>query len=250
LSAGITGALVPHAPLLLPEVSGKEVSGETGSIREALATIAFDDVDLMVVLSPHARETGVYSTVAGSLDDFGVPGVELERPTDAGVVEALTSLWDKPTLQGSIDHGVLVPLMLLPAGETPVVAAGLGEVDNETGSFDGAMAEAASFARAIGELADEGRMLLVLSGQTSCALTPRAPLTERAEAKPSEAAVMDALRGDPAGLRDSLHDLWKRGGSCSPGTLAVYGDVFGGRASQVFAYQYPFGVGYVVARVT
>jgi hypothetical protein len=250
LSAGITGALVPHAPLLLPEVSGEEISGETGPIREVLATIAFDDVDLVVVLSPHAAETGVYSTVAGSLDDFGVPGVKLQRQTDAGVVDALTATWDKPTVRDRVDHGVLLPLMLLGTADTPVVAAGLSEVDGGLGSFERAMDDAASFARAIGELSNEMRILLAVSAQTSCALTPRAPLTERAEAKPAEAAVIDALSGDPAALRGSLEELWKRGGSCSPATLAVYGDVFGGRASEVLAYQYPFGVGYVVARVT
>jgi Catalytic LigB subunit of aromatic ring-opening dioxygenase len=250
LSAGVTGALVPHAPLLLPAVSGEEVSAETGAIREAAATIGFDEVDLVLVLSPHARETGVYRTVAGSLDDFGVPGVELERPTDVGVVETLTATWDKPTLVESVDHGVLVPLMLLATGDTPVVAAGLSEVTAGTASFERAMDDATSFAEAIGELSNEIKILLAVSAQTSCALTPRAPLTERAEAKPAEAAVMNALRGDPATLLGSLEELWKRGGSCSPGTLAVYGNVFEGRASEVFAYQYPFGVGYVVARVT
>jgi aromatic ring-opening dioxygenase LigB subunit len=250
LSAGITGALVPHAPLLLPEVSGDEVAAQTKAIRRALGTIAFDDVELIVLLSPHSRETGVYSAVAGSLDDFSVPGVELRRPTHAGAVDSLTAMWDKPALPAPVDHGVVVPLMLLASARTPVVAAGLAEVDEETGSFDRARAHAVSFARAIARLSNESRLLLVVSAQTACALTPRAPLTERAEAKQTESEVIAALRGDPGSLRGSLEDLWKRGGSCSPGALAVYAEVFSGRASEVLAYEYPFGVGYVVARVT
>jgi hypothetical protein len=250
LSAGITGALVPHAPLLLPEIAGPKIAADTEPIRDALASLSFDDVDLVIVLSPHARGCGVYGSVDGTLDDFGVSGIELQRSTNPDVVAALAATWGKPTLPGPVDHGVLVPLMMLATGEVPIVAAGLSEVDGGSGSLDDPVADGTSFARAIGQLSNRGRLLLVASAQTSCALSPRAPLTERAEAKPAEAAVLGALRGDPAGLRRSVSELWKRGGSCSPGTLAAYGEIFAGRSSEVLAYEYPFGVGYVVARVT
>ncbi|MEA2509318.1 MAG: hypothetical protein QOG21_1400 [Actinomycetota bacterium] len=250
MSAGITGALVPHAPLLLPDIAGPKISADTETIRRALASLSFDDVDLVIVLSPHARGCGVYGRVDGTLDEFGVSGIELRRPSDPEAVDALAAMWDKPTLPGPVDHGVLVPMMMLATGEIPVVAAGLGEVDDGSGSPGDPVADGSSFARAIGQLSMRHTLFLVASAQTSCALTPRAPLTVLAEAKPAEAAVLSALRGDPAGLQRSASELWQRGGSCSPGTLAAYGEVFAGRSSEVLAYEYPFGVGYVVARVT
>lgn len=236
--------------MLLPEVVGHGVAAETEDIRRALATLSFVGVDLVVVLSPHARATGVYDLVAGDLNDFGVPGIELERPSDPDVVSTLAAMWDKPVRREPIDHGVLIPLKTLATGATPVVAAGLAGSDEETTTPEEAVADGVSFGAAIERLSREMTLCLVVSAQTSCALTPRAPLTERAEAKPVEADVVRALGGDPSALGDSVRDLWRLGGSCSPGTLAAYGRVFAGRASEILAYTYPFGVGYVVARVT
>jgi hypothetical protein len=250
LSGGVQGALVPHAPVLLPEVVGHGVAAETEDIRNALGTLSFDSVNLVVVLSPHAHATGVYDSVAGDLDNFGVSGIELERPADPDAVSTLAATWGKPVLREPIDHGVLIPLKALATGPTPVVAAGLAGTDEEATPPDEAIAAGMAFADAIVELSRDRSLCLVVSAQTSSALTPRAPLTERAEAKPVEADVLRALGGDPSALRGSVRDLWRLGGSCSPGTLAAYGQVFAGRESEVLAYMYPFGVGYVVARVT
>ncbi|MDP9301902.1 MAG: hypothetical protein M3P43_13580 [Actinomycetota bacterium] len=236
--------------MLLPEVVGHGVAAETEDIRDALTTLSFDDVELVVLLSPHARATGVYESVAGDLNDFGIPGIELERHSDPDAVEMLAADWNQIVLREPIDHGVLIPLKTLATGPTLIVAAGLAGTDEEATSPDEAIAAGLAFADAIAELSRARSLCLVVSAQTSCALTPRAPLTERAEAKPVEANVVRALGGDPSALGESVGDLWRLGGSCSPGTLAVYGRVFSGRQSEVLAYAYPFGVGYVVARVT
>jgi hypothetical protein len=250
LSGGVQGALVPHAPVLLPEVVGHGVAAETEDIRNALGTFSFGGVDLVVVLSPHAHATGVYGSVAGDLDDFGVSGIEVERPSDPVAVSTLATMWDKPVHREPIDHGILVPLKTLATGTTTVVAAGLTGADEGAASPEEAIAAGFTFAEAITELSRDRSLVLVVSAHTSCALTPRAPLTERAEAKPVESDIVRALGGDPYALGDSVRDLWRLGGSCSPGSLAAYGRVFAGRQSEVLAYAYPFGVGYVVARVT
>jgi hypothetical protein len=143
-----------------------------------------------------------------------------------------------------------VPLLLTATGDTPIVATGLREVDEEAVSVDQAVADGVSFSQAVEEMARTRSIQVIVSAQTSSALTPRAPLTEREEAKLVEADVIAALGGDPAILESRVNDLWRRGGSCSPGTLAAYGRLFAGRASEVVAYQYPFGVGYAVAVVT
>jgi hypothetical protein len=248
LSAVSYGAIVPHAPVLLTQVVGEEIASETEDVRTALASLSFAGVDAIVLLSPHARASGVYGSVAGSLDGFGVPGIEVQRPSNDSLLTRLAEMWGREVRREPVDHGVLVPLVLLPTGDTPIVAAGLCEIhDHDPASIHRAIADGVSFARALGQLDGDATVALVVSAQTSAALTPRAPLTERTEAKPVEADVLRALRGDPAELQASLPDLWQRCGSCSPGTLAAYGSVFAGKRSDVLAYSFPFGVGYVVA---
>jgi aromatic ring-opening dioxygenase LigB subunit len=249
LSRALRGLLTPHAPLLLPEVVGEDVAAETEAVRTQLRSLSLDDADLVVVLSPHARTSGVYGSVVGTLQDFGVPGIEVQRQTDANAVRALADLWNRPVRDSPIDHGVLVPLMMLPTGEIPIVAAGIMEAQAPA-SFDEAIADALTLAEAIVTFARDRSIWLVISAHTSSALTARAPLTEREEAKMVEIAVLEALRGDPSTLESSIRALWSDGGSCSPGTLAVVARVFAGRTSEVLAYQHPFGVGYAVARMT
>jgi hypothetical protein len=285
---------------LLPEAVGDEVARESATIRQAVGTLSFSDASVIVVLSPHAKSTGVYRSIEGSLDDFSVRGVDLEWPTDRSAVNALAELWGEPVLKDPVDHGVLVALKLLAAADKPVIAAGIRETESSgpqlnghpdepggapgasgatgatgatrardaggmgageqrpprdeeqligTQAASGAIAEGISFGRALLRFAQEMSVAFVASAHTSSALLPRAPLTERAEAKPVEAAVMDALGSDASRIETSLMDLWVQGGSCSVGSVAAYGEVFGGRGSEILAYGYPFGVGYVVARV-
>ncbi|MDP9225654.1 MAG: hypothetical protein M3P18_17805 [Actinomycetota bacterium] len=245
----LSGAVVPHAPVLLPDVSGTGTAAETLELQEALRSLVFDAADVVVVLSPHGSDCGVYASVAGTLDDFGIPGIDLQRPTDRSAVAALAGYWGKPILGDPIDHGVLVPLMLLSTDTTPVLAASLPEIAPEAVSDARETVESGiSFARALVEFAGTRAVTLLASAHTSSALTPRAPLTERAEAKPVEAGILSALGDDPSTLGSLVHDAWRLGGSCSPGSLAAYARAFGGRKSEVLAYESPFGVGYVVAR--
>jgi aromatic ring-opening dioxygenase LigB subunit len=248
VSGVFAGALVPHAPVLLPEAVGEDVAAETRSVREAAGALSFGDAEVVVMLSPHASASGVYASVAGSLDTFGIKGVELQRRTDPALIATLSERWDKPMLDGPLDHGAVVPLLLLDTGTTPIVVAGLREIGDDPRALDAALADGFSFGEAISRSSEDQATAVIVSAHTSSALTPRAPLTERAEAKQVEAAVLRSLRGDPSALRSSLTDLWRLGGSCSPGPLAAYASLFAGRASEVLAYGYPFGVGYVVAR--
>jgi aromatic ring-opening dioxygenase LigB subunit len=249
LTGVVSGALVPHAPVLLPEAVGGEVAARTETVRSALRSLSFSDADLVVLLSPHAPQTGVYTSVTGSLAGFSIPGVELSRSSDPGAIGALAELWNKPVQEGPVDHGTLIPLSLLNTGEAEIVAAGLREVrEEDVRSFEIAVADGLSFAEAVGGLARKRRIGVVVSAHTSSALSPRAPLTERVEAKPAEGHVLRALDKDPSELSEVLEELWRLGGSCSPGTLTAYAAVFGGGRSEVIAYEHPFGVGYVVAR--
>ena len=48
-----SGAIVPHAPVLLPPVSGDENAARTAAVRTAIAGLEFGEIEAIVLLSPH-----------------------------------------------------------------------------------------------------------------------------------------------------------------------------------------------------
>lgn len=219
-------------------------------MRTSIARLEVGDVDAVVLLSSHGERSGVYTRVAGSLDHFGIAGVAEERATDRELAALLVDAWGKGVVRGPVDHGVLVPLLLGIAGETPVVAASLAEVTGPGASdVDAMLDDARAFRAALLAVSAHRRLALVASLNTSAALSPRAPLGPRAEAIEVESVVLSALRTDVGAVPRLALDLWASGASCGAGPLWVLGSIFSGRAAAITAYEHPFGVGYLVAKV-
>ncbi|MDQ3620076.1 MAG: hypothetical protein M3391_08105 [Actinomycetota bacterium] len=244
LEGCVAGAIVPHAPVLLPPVSGAANAERTTEVRAAIAALDLDDIDAIVLLSPHGAQTGVYRATAGSLDAFGLPGIRATHPTDDEIVEELSSAWRRPILDGRVDHGVLVPLLCM-CPTVPLVATSL----EETRSFarapmEESAAEGRSFAEALSKLRGL-RFAFVASCNTSAGLNARGPLTEVKQAvETEERLVGDLGRGTlPGALAVELGVA----GSCAAGTLAAFAAAFAGSSIQLRTHDAPFGVGYLVA---
>ncbi|MGH2735768.1 MAG: hypothetical protein ACRDKZ_09315, partial [Actinomycetota bacterium] len=90
----VRGAIVPHAPVLLPEVSTLPAE-ETEDLRAAVASLELE-TPTVVVISPHGSRSGVYRTAGGSLNGFGMPDVGVERATDDRLCETLAGAWGRP----------------------------------------------------------------------------------------------------------------------------------------------------------
>ena len=167
---------------------------------------------------------------------------------------ALAEAWDVPEIDGS-DHGVIVPLLLDALPAVPVVACTLkGWTGNSTsagteGDPGGSMASATRLADAIVSLAADRSVLVVASADSSAALSPRAPLSERVEGPRLDERILGALRSDPGGLLEISVSEWAAGGACGAGPLTLFGRLFAGRSCAVLAYEAPVGVGYLVAHV-
>lgn len=235
---------MPHAPVLLPPVSGEENASRIEAVRAAIAGLEFGEIEAIVLLSPHGSRTGVYRSTAGSLADFGLRGIRATHPTVDGIVSDLSSAWDRPILEGPVDHGVLVPLLsLCPA--VPVVTATLRETAwVDRGSVETSVGEGRTFIDAAHSLSDR-RLAFVASCNTGAGLSPRAPLTEVSRAVELEERLAgDLERG--ALSRDLAIEVGCAG-SCAAGTLAAFAAAFGGSQNQVRAHDAPFGVGYLVA---
>lgn len=219
------GALVPHAPLLLPEITPK---GEgVRDIWDALGRIRFGD-DLVVVLSPHAERTGVYRSLEGSLSGFGLP--------DVGGRFRAPKIPDMPleSVDGPLDHGALVPLALLGV-PNEIVAIGLHN-----------MSDMSDVLGAIRGLVVERDVFILASAHTSVRLTERAPLPYSFDAVRLESRFVTEIGSDCAVARELADELWAIGDSCSRTTLSAFGELFSGVEGTVMAYGSPFGVGYPV----
>ena len=223
--------MVPHAPLLLPEVARANAAA-TSIVRAAVGTLVFEGP--VVIASPHGRRAGVYKRVSGDLDAFGPHDVSASAPPDEDFARDLAEAWRMPLLDEPADHGIVVPLRLLPAAPAVVAVAFKDE-----GAGDGA-----ALARA---LLSVGRSFsFVASANLSAGLTERAPVPSIEGAAEADVAALSALRDSPEALAGLGPDL-TAAGSCGAPVLAAFGTLFAGRSGDVLAYEHPFGVGYAVA---
>jgi aromatic ring-opening dioxygenase LigB subunit len=248
LRVRVRAAIVPHAPVLLPQLASSETLGAAANVGSAVGEIDLGDPDVVVLVTPHGVDSGVYREVAGSLDALGPQGVHVRHAGAAEEAEALARGWGRPRLDGPLDHGGVVPLVVGAAEGVAVVAAALRDVVASDGAgLDGVLDESRMLADAVRALARDRKLALVCSAHSSAALSPRAPLTERAEARAVDDRLLDALRSDAGALGALARRLWADGGACGVGPLAVFGHVCAGRSAEVLCYERPLGIGYLVA---
>lgn len=231
------GAVLPHAPLLVPQVSGLRAEPGIEKVRAAVREVARDLGRSTVVLSPHGMGTGVYAGGRADLSSFGAPRADARVSAPDDVVRELAETWGKPVLDGPPDHGVAVPVLLGPLAP-PVIGVAFAEGADPT-------SDAASLADALSRSDHD----VVASVNSGAGVTPRAPLTELNGAVALERDLADALGSDPAGVGDVAHALASDGGSCCLGPLLVLAELFSGGSAELLAHEWPFGVGYVVARL-
>jgi hypothetical protein len=240
----VAGAVLPHAPLLLPEVTEVAYAPEVvGAARTALPSASAP----VIVVSPHGRRAGVYKSTRGTLRSLGLPEVAGEATAAPDVAAELASAWERPLLDGEVDHGVSVPIGMAFA-DIRVVGVCLPEVTGPTpGNLPDMLDEARTLAGCLARSSDD--IVVVASAHTSAALTPRAPLTERPMGRMLDDEIMGALATDVGRLVEIPARAWRDGGACGAGPLTVLGRLFEGRRAVVHAYEHPVGVGYVVATV-
>jgi hypothetical protein len=250
-AGAFAGAVVPHAPVLLPDIGGRSGVEARDRIQLACDKIDTHHADVVIVVSPHGRRAGVYARGTGFETSFGGPEVRLDVPTDANGAESLARTGGVALMEDELDHGAVGCLHLLDV-RRPVVVAALPESTGPDATADScsAMVEGRKLAGAVKRVFAGSSVLIVASAHTSAALTARAPLAERAEGRALDERILSSLDGDVRALDDIGCDDWTAGGSCGAGPLAAFGRLVSGRSAEVLAYEHPFGVGYLVATVT
>jgi hypothetical protein len=166
--------------------------------------------------------------------------VNVARETDKEAARFLAEGWGRPLLEREVDHGAVVPLSLLGERKLSVVVATIEESLRSSEAEERAKA----FADAVSALAEGRNVWFLASFNTSAALSPRAPLTERSAGKTLDDAILSSLEDAEAEIPG---DLWEEGGSCGAGPLSAWRHLFRGSTERL-CYEFPYGVGYLVAR--
>ncbi|MBN2204086.1 MAG: hypothetical protein JW767_03590 [Thermoleophilia bacterium] len=250
------GCICPHPPLLIPEIGGDALS-EVAATVQGMHRLAADvgEPETLVVISPHAPATGdthlakVGARLSGDFGAFGCPQVALSFENDLPFVELLLALAGgdgavrvEPTTDEVLDHGVLVPLYFLPQARLVSL------------SIVGRYGEHRALGRLVRRCAEElGRdVLFVASGDLSHRLTRSAPAGYDPRGREFDERIVELVRaGDFTGLTTLDRDLVRAAGECGLRSLIALGGFLGDDATdhpEVYSYEGPYGVGYLVAR--
>jgi AmmeMemoRadiSam system protein A len=257
----IAGALTAHPPIVLSEVGGAEshrVRATAVAMRELDRILAPARAPLAIVISPHSPSSMTSlpvrrsAHVSGDLARFRAPQVRVEADVD---LELATSLVDDGRRAGfaltwaedsELDHGVVVPLTLLPQTMSQKRCLFLGVSGWPLDRF-------IAFGAWLQHWLHDRAAILIASGDLSHRLTPDAPYGFRPQGPVFDRTVIDALRGQGWQQIDSLDpDLVEEAGECG---LRPLGILLGaaraaGLTSEVLSYEGPFGVGYPVVAFT
>lgn len=262
-------ALMPHPPIMVPEVGKEELSKINSTVRaveQASEAIKGGNPQTIVLITPHgpvfedAAAISVHPRLRGSMAAFGVPEVALGFETDGllvrhilrkterlgiNVVELTDDLAKTYRFSLQLDHGALVPLYYLQkAGfKGQLVHISMGMLPYEEMYTFGKAVQAA-----IGMM--DKRVAVIASGDLSHRLTEDAPAGYNPKGIEFDRMVVDALANlDAKALLSLDPDFIEEAGECGLRPACFLMGVLGGLdvKAEVLSYEGPFGVGYAVA---
>lgn len=251
--------MVPHPPLIIPEVGrGEEekIQQTTRAYQEAGRQIAELRPETIVLISPHQKMYADYfhiSPGAGAKGDFGQFGagrMRIEAVYDREFRENLCKLAEAGEIPAGtagerdkrLDHGTMVPLYFVNqhwkdyrlvrvglSGLLFSVHYGLGRRIQET-------------AEALGR-----RTVVIASGDLSHRLKEEGPYGYRKEGPDYDSQIMDVMgSADFGGLFDFSEDFCDKAGECGHRSFVIMAGALDRRevSSRKLSYEGPFGVGY------
>ncbi|HLY67586.1 MAG TPA: class III extradiol dioxygenase subunit B-like domain-containing protein, partial [Chloroflexota bacterium] len=253
------GCVVPHPPVLLPEVGqemAREVEPTVESLQELGRKIASYEPETLVLISPHGpllRDSmgiGLAPEAEGDFANFQAPDVQLRVPCDVELAGAIQQACErvaisltpvdrltKPEADGSVywlDHGAAVPLhFLLPlVGNVRVVLLGYSYLPRATHQ---------AFGLRIREACEHSgrRVVFVASGDLSHRLLPTAPAGYDPQGRVFDEEVVAGLAaGDWERIRGLSPELVDRAGVCGYMSILTLAGAIGERVNgRVLSYQ-------------
>lgn len=262
MSGLVFGCIVPHPPILIPEVGGGREAEVAATIRglEALGReLAEAQPEALLLVSPHGashrQAMGVLTarSSSGNFVSWGARGLDFSFENDLELVAALREEAQKAGIPlqpigedgYDLDWGVLVPMYFLGRGVqgvplTPLTFSWL--------PLSTHLAFGQAIQRAAARL--KRRVALIASGDLSHRLTPGAPAGYDPMGQVFDQKLVEALRAyDREAVLSLDPDLVARAGECGLRSIVILLGALEGLQVQpeVLSYEGPFGVGYLVA---
>ncbi|MDF2502330.1 MAG: Extradiol ring-cleavage dioxygenase class protein subunit [Anaerosporomusa subterranea] len=265
-------ALMPHPPIMVPEVGGcdtKRICSTVRAAEQVAQTLVERSSETVILITPHgpvfedAVSISVYPRLRGSLAAFGAPDVSVAFETDGllvrhivrraerlgiNYIELTDDVAKSRRLPLELDHGAVVPLYFLhKAGfKGQLVHLSIGMLPYEEMYTFGKAVQGA-----LGML--DRRTAVIASGDLSHRLVPDAPAGYSPSAAEFDRQVMDAVANmNVKALLTMDKNLIEEAGECGLRSIFFLFGVLGGLEAQanVLSYEGPFGVGYGVALLT
>lgn len=264
----VGGALMPHPPLLIPEIGGeslKEVARTKLAMEKISARVKAWNPDTLILITPHgpvfrdAVSIAAARTLQGDFRNFGAPGIRISAETDEEAVDVIVKqagqygipvlriteqAAQKYGLAVTLDHGALIPLYYLAkAGvKAKVVHISVGWLNYE---------DLFTFGQAVQEglRKTNRRAAVICSGDLSHRLTPDAPAGYSKQAHGFDEKLVGALADmNIDAVRDLPPALIDDAGECGLRPIYIMLGVLHGLqiTASKLSYEGPFGVGYAV----
>ncbi|HOI81054.1 MAG TPA: class III extradiol dioxygenase subunit B-like domain-containing protein [Synergistales bacterium] len=251
------GFLLPHAPILVPEVAARSGSG-TGKTLEGLRSLGGRLKELapdhLLVLDPHAVSDRTFTLInpgrfVGDLGNFGAPSVSisLKGAAEEGerLIEYISSFIPSSACRPSeidLDYAAVVSLHLLGPAlcKTPsMILANPVTIDH---------CQAYELGRHLREFVSGKKWGLLASGDLSHRLTRDAPSGFHPDGRVLDEAIVESLkRSSPDPVLDLPGQVIRNAGECGLRSVLALIGLSMSSPIEVLSYESPFGVGYATA---
>ena len=253
------GFMVPHPPLIIPDVGKgeeKKIQKTINAYKKAAETIGRLQPETIVLLSPHQTLYADYFHISpglGTRGDFGqfhAGQISMEVSYDTEFVCVLCEAAEEAGLQAGtlgererrLDHGTMVPLYFVNQYWTGyrLVRIGLSGLS---------LAAHYRLGQCIGAAAQTlGRnAVLIASGDLSHKLKEDGPYGYQEEGPAYDARIMDVMgRGAFGELLEFSEDFCEKAAECGHRSFTIMAGAFDRTAVEAerLSYEGPFGVGY------
>ncbi len=261
-SSLVFAGIAPHPPIMVPEV-GREAIADVRSSIDAMAELTerviASGAETVILISPHAPlESQAFVAydgpqLYGDFGSFRAPATAVQAELDEELLTEITRAAATENLvtlriRGlDLDHGTAVPLYFLQRNgwQGRVVALGYSYLSNT---------DHLRFGQCIRRAIDKtGRpVAFIASGDLSHRLKPYAPAGYNPEAHLFDEEIVDAIKSCVTRRIVELdQELRRRAGECGYRSMLVALGVAEGFAQscELFSYEAPCGVGYLVAQL-
>lgn len=262
----IVGAfMVPHPPLIIPEVGRgeeKKIKATVEAYEKVGKKIAELQPETVIITTPHSIMYSDYfhisprSEAEGDFSQFGVPQVKFQVKYDEDLVNAICSETAEVNLAAGtkgekdchLDHATMVPMYFINKfyKNYKIVRIGLSGQ-----SYKKHYELGECIARAVEKTGR--RVVFVASGDLSHVLTSDGPYGFRKEGPLYDAQIIDVMKnGDFGRLLGFSPDFCENAAECGHRSFIIMAGTFDRLSvkSELLSYEGPFGVGYGICAYT